>query len=101
MLDKKVEMSANKNDVDTYSEVRPKINSRKPPLMPLGKISILPLGVVDERNHDSTFIIHEQHAEYDNFDKNSYFASSFDDHDKLYDMDSGKDKMASSLGGWY
>ena len=50
MLDKKVEMSASKNDVDTYSEVRPKINSRKPPL---GKITVLPLGVVDERNHDT------------------------------------------------
>ena len=45
-------------------------------------MTILPSGVIDERNHDDQFIIKEQIEEYENFDKNSYFASSLDDHDR-------------------
>ena len=71
------------------SEIRPRGHSKPP----LGKVQILPNGVVDERNHDEQFVIEEKHEEYDNFDKNSYFASSLDDHDRRYDFDSVKEKM--------
>ena len=63
---------------------------------------MLPLGVVDNRNHKDPFEIKEQFEEYENFDRNSYFASSLDDHDKQYIEEvSMKDKMASSLAGWH
>ena len=46
---------------------------------------MLPTGVIDTRNHkDNRAAIEEQYEEYENFDKNSYFGSSFDDHDKEY-----------------
>ena len=83
-------------DLDVRSEIRPQVHSKKPPI---GRVVILPNGVIDERNHDQ-YIIKEQLEEYDNFDKNSYFASSLDDHDKIY-IDSMKEKMQSSLGEWY
>ena len=85
-------------NIDTHSEIRPKLYQKKPPL---GKVVMLPNGVIDERDHDDQYIIKEQLEEYDNFDKNSYFASSLDDHDKHYEMDSAKEKMQSSLGEWY
>ena len=62
---------------------------------------ILPNGVIDERHAGKNHVIEEWFEEYDNFDKNSYFASSLDDHDRKYDLDSAREKMQSSLGGWY
>ena len=98
MSPKKAELAPSKLDMDVRSEVRP-IQNKKPPAGP-GRVVMLPNGVIDERNHDQ-YIIREQLEEYDNFDKNSYFASSLDDHDKQYDVDSMKEKMQSSLGEWY
>ena len=92
----KTQLDEKKIDLDTRSEIRPQVHSKKPPI---GRVVILPNGVIDERNHDQ-YIIKEQLEEYDNFDKNSYFASSLDDHDKIY-IDSMKEKMQSSLGEWY
>jgi len=83
--------------MEIQSEVRPKLTSFKKP--PQGKVIILPNGVIDDRHQDDRLVIEEQFEEYDNFDRNSYFASSLDDHDKKYDEQ--KEKMASSLGGWY
>ena len=65
-------------------------------------MSILPNGVIDERNLDAgQYVIPEHADEYDNFDNNSFFASSLDDHDRQNDNQSLKEKMNSSLGGWY
>ena len=63
---------------------------------------MLPNGVIDVRNHKDPNEIKEQYEEYENFDKNSYFASSLDDHDKQYmENFSVKDKMASTLARWH
>ena len=73
------QLSKKGDQIETHSEVRPsKLNRVAGP----GKVLILPNGVIDDRDHDQPFVIKEQIEEYDNFDKNSYFASSLDDHDK-------------------
>ena len=95
--DKGDALSKRGKDTDAISEVQPKGHSARPPL---GKVTMLKSGVIDTRNHNEQNSL-EQIEEYDNFDKNSYFASSFDDHDRMIEFDSQKEKMQSSLGGWY
>ena len=87
--------------MENHSEVRPKWH-QKPSVGFKGKVVILPNGVIDERSHEAgQFVIPEHADEYENFDSNSFFPSSLDDHDRQYEDDSVKEKMHSSLGGWY
>ena len=60
--------------------MRPKANFGKPPLG--GRVTLLPYGVVDNRNHKDPYVIKEHVEEYENYDKTDIFASSLDDHDK-------------------
>ena len=91
---------AKRKAIDTHSEVRPKATAGVNKFG--GTVTLLPYGVVDNRNHKDPYEIKEHMEEYANFDKKSMFASSLDDHDKLYiENESQKDKMASSLAGWY
>ena len=85
-------------DLEIQSEQRLKA-AHKPPLAP-GKIVILPNGIIDER-HLNNKVIQEHADEYQNFEGNSFFASSLADHDRYFEIDSTKEKMQSSLGGWY
>ena len=43
------QLDQKKMDLDARSEVRPQAHSKKPPI---GRVVILPNGVIDERNHD-------------------------------------------------
>lgn len=105
MVDASAIMGRTAQDINKGFDAKSERNSAKPPLGPdrgANKIIILPNGVVDERENFEENVIQEHEAEYDNFDRNTYFASSFDDHDRFQDInDSQKDKMNSSLGGWY
>ena len=85
-------------DMDARSEARAKVGFSK--FQP-GRVTMLPYGVVDDRQHKDPFVIKEQFEEYANFDKTSYFASSLDDHDRYIEIDSAKEKNNSSLAGWY